>query len=85
MPYNFNLNWTGQVLPYPLGQYYPKPKYCGDAGTDYYASDLDRDCDVDFYDYADFSDGWVGDFNDLADFALEWLECTDPCDPYCNW
>jgi len=84
-PVDFPLNWTGQVLPYPQGQYYPKPRYCGDTGTDYLTWDLDTDCVVNFDDYTTMALAWVGDANDLGSFSTEWLDCTDPCDPYCNW
>ncbi|MFH1371349.1 MAG: hypothetical protein ABII09_08715 [Planctomycetota bacterium] len=66
----FMLNWTGQ-LPYPQGQDYlnPVPDECGDPGTYYYGGDINKDCYVDFEDFALFAGGWLG--------------CTDPEDPNC--
>jgi hypothetical protein len=83
--WTFLLRWPGQLLPYPQGQYYPKPKYCGDTGTDYLTWDLDTDCLVNFDDLAIMALDWVKDYNDLGGFASEWLDCTDPCNPYCDW
>ncbi|MHB0947426.1 MAG: hypothetical protein ACYC3B_09670 [Sedimentisphaerales bacterium] len=45
------------------------PNNCGDAGTVYLEMDFNEDCIV--------------DFEDLGDFASQWLQCTDPQDPYC--
>jgi len=43
------------------------------------ASDLDGDCEVDFFDYALLADGWTGDLMDIAQFAIDWLTCNrDP-------
>jgi Right handed beta helix region len=56
------------------------------------ASDLNGDCEVDFFDYALFADAWGSnppevdlnndghlDFLDIAQFAIEWLTCNrDP-------
>jgi len=42
---------------------------CGDPGTVYNAGDLNKDCVVDFYDF--------------AMLVSQWLECTDPEDPTC--
>jgi hypothetical protein len=42
-------------------------------------SDLDGDCEVDFFDYALLADGWAGDLMDIAQFAIDWLTCNrDP-------
>lgn len=66
----FHLYWTDQ-LPYPQGQDYtnPQPAECGDPGTWYVDGDINRDCRV--------------DFKDFAAFASTWLQCTDPQDPNC--
>jgi len=60
-----NISWEG-LLPYPKGQDYnpPIPQECGDPGTSYEAGDINRDCTV--------------DFRDFAEFANTWLRCTDP-------
>ena len=56
------------------------------------ASDLNGDCEVDFFDYARLADAWGGnppevdlnndgflDYFDIAQFAIEWLSCNrDP-------
>ena len=58
--------------------------YNGAGLSDYFctnqiASDLDGDCEVDFFDYALLADGWAGDLMDIAQFAIEWLSCNrDP-------
>ena len=55
-------------------------------------SDLDGDCEVDFFDYALLADAWGSnppevdlnndgflDFADIAQFAIDWLNCNrDP-------
>ncbi len=66
----FMLNWEGE-LPYPQGQDYvnPVPDECGDPGTFYYGGDINRDCKVDWQDF--------------AIFAGDWLGCTDPANPNC--
>jgi len=46
------------------------PPQCGDPGTVYLQSDLNRDCQV--------------NLPDLAIFAGEWFYCTDPADPNCD-
>jgi len=69
MPKPFLLDWTGQLLRYPKGQDYTAPQQCGDEGTYYLPADLNKDCHV--------------DFKDFAEFALFWLDCTDPNDPTC--
>jgi len=66
----FILDREGQV-PYPQGQDYKTPQQCGDEGTDYAVSDLDKDCYV--------------NFSDFAIFALERLTRTHPRDPNCPW
>jgi len=43
---------------------------CGDEGTVYLMSDLDKDCKV--------------DFEDFAEFAKQWLFCTDPARAECD-
>jgi hypothetical protein len=53
------------------------------------ASDLNGDCEVNFFDYADMADAWAGnppqvdlnddghlDSKDLAQFAIDWLNCN---------
>ena len=59
----FSLDWTGQ-LPYPQGQDYVSPTNCGDPGTEYASGDINKDCKVDWQDF--------------ALFANTWLICTDP-------
>jgi hypothetical protein len=46
------------------------PKRCGDLGTIYLPGDLNKDCKV--------------DFKDFAEFANQWLGSTDPNDGGCN-
>ena len=46
------------------------PRRCGDLGTIYLPSDSNKDCKVDFKDFAEFAD--------------EWLGCTDPNEGECN-
>jgi len=47
--------------------------------TDHIISDLDNDCQVDFFDYALLTYGWAGDLADIAQFATDWLKCNrDP-------
>ncbi|MGD1041684.1 MAG: pectinesterase family protein [Sedimentisphaerales bacterium] len=60
--------------------------------TDHIISDLDGDCQVDFFDYARLADAWAGnppevdlnndgflDYFDIAQFAIDWLKCNrDP-------
>jgi pectin methylesterase-like acyl-CoA thioesterase len=42
-------------------------------------SDLNNDCEVDFFDYALLADAWTGNLPDLAQFAIDWLTCNrDP-------
>jgi hypothetical protein len=40
------------------------------------ASDLDGDCEVDFFDYALLADAWAGNLPDIAQFAIDWLSCN---------
>jgi hypothetical protein len=43
------------------------------------ASDLDGNCQVDFFDYALLADAWAGDLLDMAQFIIDWLSCNrDP-------
>ncbi len=46
------------------------PTKCGDLGTIYLPSDSNKDCKV--------------DFKDFAEFANQWLRCTDPNEGQCN-
>jgi glucuronoarabinoxylan endo-1,4-beta-xylanase len=47
--------------------------------TSQIASDLDGDCEVDFFDYALLADVWTGNLVDIAQFAIDWLKCNrDP-------
>jgi len=46
------------------------PMRCGDLGTIYLPNDSNKDCKVDFKDFAEFAD--------------EWLRCTDPNEGECN-
>jgi hypothetical protein len=57
----FPLNWTGQ-LPYPKGQDVtnPEPNECGDQGTFYLGGDINKDCIVDWQDFALLADSWLG-------------------------
>ena len=64
----FPLNWAGQ-LPYPKGQDYIPPENCGDPGTQYASGDINKDCKVDWQDFAMFADTW--------------LWCTDPNQANC--
>lgn len=60
------------TLPYPRGEDYdppPTPAKCGEAGTVYLDSDINRDCKV--------------DLRDFAEFTQSWLQCTDPEDGNC--
>jgi hypothetical protein len=54
----------------------PNPYY---TCTSPIASDLDGNCQVDFYDYAIAANAWahgVLDFIDIAQFAMDWLSCN---------
>jgi hypothetical protein len=57
--------------------------------TSLMAADLNGDCEVNFFDYADMADAWAGnppevdlnddghlDSKDLAQFAIDWLTCN---------
>lgn len=68
-PRTFMLDWTG-TLPYPRGQDYVAPKNCGDPGTQYASGDINKDCKVDFLDF--------------AEFANSWLTCTNPNQANCQ-
>ncbi|MCJ7729886.1 MAG: hypothetical protein MUO27_08440, partial [Sedimentisphaerales bacterium] len=39
-------------------------------------SDLDGNCQVDFFDYALLADAWAGNLSDIAQFAIDWLSCN---------
>ncbi|MHC4395405.1 MAG: hypothetical protein ACYS1A_07080 [Planctomycetota bacterium] len=61
------IDFAGQfLLPYPTAQDYknPVPQDCGDPGTYYVEWDVNKDCLV--------------NFGDFAEFAFDWLQCTDP-------
>ncbi|MBA7480423.1 hypothetical protein ES707_15877 [subsurface metagenome] len=62
------LDWVGfGLLPYPPGEDYiapDEPEQCGDPGTVYEEADLNKDCYV--------------NFKDFAIIGQAWLECTDP-------
>ncbi len=67
-----SVDFTGNgLLPYPRAQdfSFPPPEKCGDPGTVYLAGDVNKDCKV--------------DFKDFASFAATWLDCSDPNDPNC--
>jgi len=67
----FPLDWEDR-LPYPDPNSYiaPEPNDCGDPGTVYLPQDLNKDCRIDFSDFAFFAGGW--------------LQCTEPNDPNCD-
>jgi hypothetical protein len=44
--------------------------------TSQIVSDLNGDCEVDFYDYARLADIWAGSLTDIAQFATDWLKCN---------
>ena len=47
--------------------------------TNQITSDLDGDCEVDFFDYAQLVNAWAGNLSDIAQFAIDWLTCNrDP-------
>jgi hypothetical protein len=52
---------------------------CGDYKHPYPVGDLNKDCRVDFFDFAILAQDWLtgSDWNDLTDLAGNWL--------YCNW
>jgi hypothetical protein len=52
---------------------------CGDYKHPYPAGDLNKDCRVNFFDFAILAQDWLvtSDWNDLAALAGNWL--------YCNW
>jgi len=39
-------------------------------------SDLNSDCEVDFFDYAILADTWAGNLSEIAQFAADWLICN---------
>jgi len=66
IPLTVDFNGKG-LLPYPRAQDYnpfPAPEECGDPGTSYLSADINKDCKV--------------DFKDFAEFAATWLQCTEP-------
>lgn len=65
IPITVDFNDDG-LLPYPRAQDYsfPPPEKCGDPGTTYASGDINKDCKVDFFDF--------------AYFAATWLQCTEP-------
>jgi hypothetical protein len=69
-PISVDLSGHG-LLPYPAAQDYefPPPEKCGDPGTSYTSGDINKDCKVDFHDFAYFS--------------ATWLNCTDPNQDNC--
>jgi hypothetical protein len=54
---------------------------CGDYKHPYPAGDLNKDCRVDFVDFAILAQDWLiaSDWNDLTALAGNWLECTWNC------
>jgi len=46
-------------------------------------SDLDGDCEVDFFDYAQLADVWAGNLIDMAQFAADWLICNREPESMC--
>jgi len=69
-PISVDLSGHG-LLPYPAAQDYefPPPEKCGDPGTSYPSGDINKDCKVNFHDFAYFS--------------ATWLNCTDPNQDNC--
>lgn len=53
--------------------------------TSHPLSDLDNNCQVDFFDFVLFGQQWAGtlDFDNLAQFALDWLACNRYPDAQC--
>ena len=62
--YAGNVHAKGRIDVPVLVKILEMPRRCGDLGTIYLLSDLNKDCRVNF-----------ADFGELAD---KWLECTDP-------
>jgi len=46
-------------------------------------SDLDGNCQVDFFDYALLADAWAGNLSDIAQFVTDWLTCNRDPDSEC--
>ncbi|MFA5239295.1 MAG: hypothetical protein WC476_06255 [Phycisphaerae bacterium] len=50
--------------------------------------DLNSDCYVDFFDFGILASAWLDmdgtDIDDLSDMVFTWLECNNPCDPWCG-
>ena len=68
------------------------PTYCGATGTQYLAGDISgptsgvSDCYIDYYDVDYLATSWADafDFTDFAKVAMQWLQCTDPANSYCD-
>jgi len=60
---------SGRVDVFRLLEILEMPQQCGDLGTMYLPSDLNKDCKVDFEDFAGFADRWLQstDPNDSSD------------------
>jgi hypothetical protein len=46
-------------------------------------SDLNSDCEVDFFDYALLTDEWAGNLEDIAQIATDWLKCNREPESMC--
>jgi hypothetical protein len=68
--YAGDVHGKGRIDVAPLVKILEMPRRCGDLGTIYLPSDLNKDCRVNF-----------ADFGELAD---KWLECTDPNESKCD-
>lgn len=53
-----------------FGAYAPPPENCGDQGTVYMAADTNKDCMVDYHDFAEIADG-LGRCSDPANLGCE--------------
>jgi hypothetical protein len=51
-------------------------EYCPYECSSPIVSDLDGNCQVDFFDYALLADAWAGNLSDIAQFAIDWLDCN---------
>ncbi|MDD5011317.1 MAG: hypothetical protein PHQ00_04265 [Phycisphaerae bacterium] len=70
-----------RIYRYALNQDQITEIYNGAGVLSYYctgqiASDLDENCQVDFYDYAILSGQWTGDWLEILQFADDWLICN---------
>jgi hypothetical protein len=73
-----------RIYRYALTQEQITDIYNGAGLSDYFCSnqiesDLNGNCQVDFFDYAVLANEWVEDtldLTDLADFAIKWLTCN---------